>query len=370
MIEALKVIGTLSTFFLTGPSRELIETSESTTIVNDPAHQTNVQLKNILKNQHRKEIDLYESMLSESACQSLVEILRTTNPDFVIVQSTQMAPYLRVIQENTDAVIIVDLDESQFNIINRLIDLRADRVGRMMLAQWRDLVTEYQNSVVDSADAIWLASGQELENFRSAHLIEASVLKSKFAIVPNCVQWRNYFGGRFRKVKPKSLIFTAQFQYEPNLDALVFLTNELLPLLPGYTLDLVGGGLPDWVNQSSNPQIHPVGRVESVVPLLAQSEMALIPLRAGGGTRLKALEAMATGTPIISTRLGVEGLEIEDRVNVLLAENPHEFQQAVYELEQNKTLRFEITKNALELVKSKYSVEALTQVLRHSLVKL
>ncbi len=96
------------------------------------------------------------------------------------------------------------------------------------------------------------------------------------------------------------------------------------------------------------------GYVEDVRPLIASADVSVVPLRLGGGTRLKVLEAMALGTPVASTRKGAEGLDVEAGRHLLVADEPSDFAVAVVRLLAERALRDRLASHALQLVSEKY----------------
>jgi glycosyltransferase involved in cell wall biosynthesis len=100
--------------------------------------------------------------------------------------------------------------------------------------------------------------------------------------------------------------------------------------------------------------VHVTGRVEDVVPYYRQSAVCVVPLRAGGGTRLKILEAMALGRPVVSTTIGCEGLDVVDGEHLLIADNPAQFAEKTVRLLTERQLYQHIATEGRKLVVTKY----------------
>ena len=125
--------------------------------------------------------------------------------------------------------------------------------------------------------------------------------------------------------EPETLIFFGGMGYAPNVDGSSrFLVREVLPLVwavrPAVRLLLVGSNPAPEVKALAGPQVEVTGTVPAVLLYLRRAALAIVPLRSGGGTRLKILEAMAAGTPVVSTRLGAEGLDLVDREEAWLTQ--------------------------------------------------
>jgi polysaccharide biosynthesis protein PslH len=134
-----------------------------------------------------------------------------------------------------------------------------------------------------------------------------------------------------------AIVFSGNMEYHPNLSAVRFFRREIWPLLRERHPDLVWrlvGKNPDAVRAitAGDARIEVSGEVDDAVRELAKAQVAVVPLLAGSGTRLKILEAWAAGTPVVSTTIGAEGLPIRDGQHLLLADGPSQFAEAVERL--------------------------------------
>jgi len=178
--------------------------------------------------------------------------------------------------------------------------------------------------------------------------IETGVDVDYFKIIPDTEQ-------------PNSLVFTGSMDWLPNEDAMVNFIQETLPLirmqLPEVFLRIVGRKPSANLRSLAARQKHVelTGWVEDVRPFLASGAVCIVPLRIGGGTRLKIFEAMAMGKAVVSTSIGAEGLPVRDGENILLADTPGLFAQSVAHLLRDVTRRREIGLAARKLVAEKYS---------------
>ncbi|HLI54747.1 MAG TPA: glycosyltransferase family 4 protein [Acidimicrobiales bacterium] len=153
---------------------------------------------------------------------------------------------------------------------------------------------------------------------------DAEALGGRTEVVPNGVDLEGFPA---TPVPPAhSMIFSASFNYEPNIDGAVWLCEEILPRVrsevPDATLLLVGRQPHERVRRlAALPGVDAHFDVPSVFPLLAAARVALVPLRQGSGTRLKALEAMAAGRPLAGTPVGLEGLGLVDGESALMSDS-------------------------------------------------
>lgn len=156
-------------------------------------------------------------------------------------------------------------------------------------------------------------------------------------------------------------VFVGGLSWYPNTDGLLYFCKEILPQvlesLENFQLFVIGAGHSDKLQSYAQlfPQIKILGKVDDIRPLVGAAKVFIVPLRVGGGTRLKILDAMAMGKAIVSTSIGAEGLLLTNLSDILLADTPAEFASRVAEVCSNAELRQDLELNARETVKKKYS---------------
>jgi polysaccharide biosynthesis protein PslH len=140
--------------------------------------------------------------------------------------------------------------------------------------------------------------------------------------------------------------------WEPNVDGVEYFCSEVWPAIkaevPEARLRIVGRNPDRRVQKWASDSIEVTGRVPSVVEHLQQSSVVIVPLRIGGGTRLKIYEAMATAKAVISTTIGAEGLDVHHGRDIILADDPRSFAQAVIMLLRDPELRGRYEKAAAD----------------------
>ncbi len=160
--------------------------------------------------------------------------------------------------------------------------------------------------------------------------------------------------------EPYNLIFTGSMDWLPNEDAIQYFTKEIMPRIkravPGVTLTVVGRNpYPSLVELSKrDPSVVVTGRVDDVRPYMEAAAVYVVPIRIGGGTRLKIYEAMGMELPIVSTTIGAEGLPVRPGVDLLLADTPEAFAGRVVELLQDEVQAKEIGAQAAALVRERF----------------
>ncbi len=166
--------------------------------------------------------------------------------------------------------------------------------------------------------------------------------------------------------EPDTLIYPGALTYDANFDAVKYFISEIFPRVrhvrPGVRFVVTGAAPPEL--RAALPQaegVHFTGYVDDVRSLIARSWCEVVPLRQGGGTRLKVLEALALGTPVVSTPKGVEGLDLKQDEHVLIAQTPDEFAAATVRLLEEPELRSRLASAGRQIVAQKYDWSSIGQ---------
>lgn len=173
-------------------------------------------------------------------------------------------------------------------------------------------------------------------------------------------------------VQPRRLVFTGSMDWIPNEDAMVYFVREILPHIrrkePAVTLGIVGRAPTPAVRAlAREAAIEVTGTVDDVRPHVRSAALYVVPIRIGGGTRLKIFEAMAMGKAVVSTTVGAEGLPVTPGGDIVIADGPEPFANAVVDLLRNDVRRAPIERRARELVVSRYDWTAVGRDLEAAL---
>ena len=178
-------------------------------------------------------------------------------------------------------------------------------------------------------------------------------------VVPNGVDTEYFCPGDDADVDSASVVFVGTMHYQPNVDAAIHFIRNVLPLLwrdrPDVVFTAVGHSAPRELTRLAGPRVVVTGTVPDVRPFLRRAAAVVVPLRSGSGTRLKILEAMAVGRPVVSTRLGAEGLDATDGEHLVVAEEPGEFAGAVRRLLEDASSGAHLGTRARLFVEDRYS---------------
>ncbi len=198
------------------------------------------------------------------------------------------------------------------------------------------------------------AAGHVVCSSREMALLQERVPPARIAVVENGVDVASFLEIASWDGPRRRIIFVGSMDYEPNIEGALYFAQTVWPKLrsafPEWTLTLVGSRPVAAVRAlASDPTVEVTGTVPDVRPYYQEAVAAVVPLRVGGGTRLKIIEAMAAGVPVISTALGAEGLDVRPGRDILLAESEQEW-RAAFEKIRSAEFRRQLAGASHELI--------------------
>ena len=183
----------------------------------------------------------------------------------------------------------------------------------------------------------------------------------QFKVVANGVDTDYYQVNLNRFKRPAStMVWAGGMGWFPNRDAIEYFLTTIWPRLVKEKRDLglllIGAQPPDVLEKSMAPErIEATGYIPDVRPYFERSDVYIVPIRVGGGTRIKILDAFAAGIPVVSTSIGCEGLRVQDGRHLMIRDDPEDFAEAVIHLAENVELRQALASTARKLVEEQYS---------------
>jgi glycosyltransferase involved in cell wall biosynthesis len=227
----------------------------------------------------------------------------------------------------------------------------------------RNRMARYEGSACRQSARVVAVSSQDAERFRS--MFQAK----RVSEIPTGVDVASFTPPEAQRPEHKAdLVFVGSMDWLPNIDGCNYFVREVLPLIrrqrPNCTLAIVGRSPGSGVLEMarSDPGILVSGTVPDIRPYFWGSSVSVVPLRIGGGTRLKIYEAMAAQAPIVSTTIGAEGLPVVHGTNLYLADTPEAFAQHCLKLLDSESTRKQMAQNAYQMVSSRFSWENATRV--------
>jgi sugar transferase (PEP-CTERM/EpsH1 system associated) len=266
------------------------------------------------------------------------------------------------------AVIFTHNVESE--IWRRHADTEASVLKRLLYRTQHRRMLRFERRTLERFDGVLAVSDADRDTFE--HLYPGSLRKPAH-VVPTGVD-TEFFAPKPSAAASRRLVFTGSMDWLPNEDAMVFFVREVLSLIraeePDVTLSIVGRAPTPAVRKlAREPGVHVTGAVDDVRPYVDEAAVYVVPLRIGGGTRLKIFEAMAMGKAVVSTTVGAEGLPVVDGTHMMLADDPRSFARETVALIRDLDRRRQLERAARALVVSKYDWSAVAGELEQALLR-
>ncbi len=304
--------------------------------------------------------DLAIRLYSPAMHQAVRELALTVRFDVVVVEGLEMAPYLETFLRYAPyrPRIVYDAHNAEYILQRRAFrtDIQIPwrwHAALYSLIQWGKL-RHYEGRICALADHVIAVSEMDGRKLR------VLAPDTPVHVVPNGVDIAYYASSVERvAIGPRAVVFTGKMDYRPNVDAVLWFLRKVWPRvrreIPDARFYVVGRSPhPRLLAQGNLPGVFITGPVPDVRPYLYAADVFVVPMRVGGGTRLKLLEAMATRRAIVSTPLGAEGYPVKPGVHLLLAESPDEFAGAVVRLLKDAPLRRQLGEGAFAFAKASY----------------
>jgi polysaccharide biosynthesis protein PslH len=283
---------------------------------------------------------------SERLQQKIDQILK--NDTFDVIQCE--FPVMGMFQFNSTAVKIIDSHNVEYDNFKRMAKVK-NPLKKLFYHLESYKFYKEETAACRKMDALFVTSERDISIF------DVSVPAVPKYLVPNGVD-DVYFCPTQTTPRPHSMVFVGMMKYVPNYDGISFFLDEIFPkilaVFPDTTITIVGKNPPKSIANRVNKNIIITGFVEDTRPYMHEASVYVVPLRMGGGTRLKIMETLASKIPLVTTSIGCEGIDIDHCKHAMIADKPEDFANAVLELFVNKELCKKLTETGYELVMNKY----------------
>ncbi len=308
--------------------------------------------------------------LKSSAMHAKVDaVMQESSFDIVQIEGIEMARYW-MMNRATEPVepwrIVFDDHNAEYMLQRTAFESDARHVARWHGAlysfiQWKKLV-QFEKKVCETAGAVVACSSTDAAAIRALTPSQRQV-----HVIPNGVDTSHFVPSDEVCAKPlaeTALVFAGKMDFRPNIDAVTWFSSDILPLiqkhLPSTHFIIVGQKPAPRVQSLARQKgVQVTGWVPDTRPYVSDAAVYVVPLRMGSGTRLKVLEAMAMGKAIVSTSRGVEGIDVTPNRDVMVADSPPEFANAVIALLRNSEQRRALGRKARAVVQARYDWRAI-----------
>jgi len=301
---------------------------------------------------------------------ALENFLSQEDFDIIQVESIHLMSYLPIVRKaRKRPVVVCDWHNIESELMQRYSQREPGRLRRAYASRTARLMSEFEKRALRDFDAHITVSQRDAERLRTISP------DARIFVIENGVDIDFYSDLGANDESLRRLVFVGSMDYHANIDAAVNFAREVWPQVrerqPKLIFTIVGKDPAPEVRGLA--QIHGIevtGTVDDVRPFYRDASVSVVPLKVGGGSRLKILEAMAAGVPVVSTTLGAEGLEVHHDENILIADTNEQLVAAITSVIENKTRRDHLSAAGRALVSSRYDWSSLGTALHNVYEKL
>lgn len=257
-----------------------------------------------------------------------------------IADARRYAPQARIIFDTVDLHFVREAGEARV-------------AGDPEMQQKASETERLESDLIDQSDETWTVSPSE------QRLLQERWPEKSIQVISNIV---DVPGSSTPFALRRDWLFIGGFQHTPNVDAVLFFVQSIYPLvrahLPEAKFYIIGDKAPPEVVSLANEKIVVTGLLKDPAPFFDSVKLSVAPLRFGAGVKGKINQSMAFGVPVVATSVAVDGTELRDREEILVADEPEDFAQALIELYESEDLWNRLSDNGLTKTRARYSTDA------------
>ena len=273
--------------------------------------------------------------------------------DLIICEWTPYAIYLKRLNHSKSIIVAHNIET---DIWQRYEENETNFLKRAYISVQKFKMNRYEQKCFQWANGATAVTNNDARQILTCHV------DYPVQVVSNGVDL-DYFHPNSEKVTQSQLVFTGSMDWRPNQDAVQYFIKNIFPRArekcPDLKFTVVGRDPPKEIwNLDKITGVTIAGTVDDIRPYIAQAALYIVPLRIGGGSRLKILEAMAMEKPVLSTSIGAEGLDVRSGKDIFIADSPQIFAEKIITCLANKELLARVARQGRKLVMKKYGWEA------------
>lgn len=293
----------------------------------------------------------------------IIEILQNNTFDVIQFESLFVTPYIDVIKKHSKAKLVLRAPNIEHWIWFRLADECKNPIKKWYLNLLAKRLKKYELGILNKIDLLATVTEVDAENFKKLGFKKPIISVSTGIDTKILPPIDNSIYN-----KPiKDIFHLGSMNWLPNIEGVNWFIDKVFPViekeLPSITMYLAGRNMPESILNKAKENLKVIGEVDNAYDFINQHQIMIVPVRSGGGMRVKIIENLAMGKVIISTTVGAEGISVTNGENILIADNPNEFVECIKKLMNNTDLIKKISSNAIKLASEKYDANYLCKTL-------
>jgi len=287
----------------------------------------------------------------------LVEILQQNEFDIVQFELVYMSPYIETIRKYSKAKIVLRAHNIEHLIWQRIAEGTKNVLKKFYINHLVSTLQNYELSILDKFDGIIPITSEDAEFFE-AHSSQP-VFPVSFGIN------LDKFNASDKHGIENAVFHIGAMNWMPNDEGIKWFLKDVFPIIhkkiPDLKIYLAGREMPDWLKNLKVENVEVVGEVPDALEFISSKSISIAPLLSGSGIRVKIIESMAMGKAVVSTSIGAEGINYTDGENIMIADSPEDFCEAISILYLNSKESKRIGNNARKLVAEEHSTKIIIE---------
>lgn len=296
----------------------------------------------------------------------LIHKIEEINPRIIQLESIYLQEYAPAIRSHSKALLIQRLHNVEAELWQRLADDTIQGFKKYYLRKLSERIALYEKHVWNNCDALIPITKAD-EAF-----IRNTGCNTKMCVIPFGID--SATTEQTERNKDWKAYHLGAMDWQPNIEAMEWMRDEIVPeilkQIPVFSFQFAGRNMPDTFKGNNEPSFFCAGEVNDAADFISDKQILIVPLRSGSGIRIKTLEAMAAGKLVISTGVGIQGIEAQDKIHFLQADTAEEFASAVKWCMQHHESARTIAANAQQFIREEYNQSVLMNRLADFVEKL
>lgn len=321
---------------------------------------TNIYFWNTFKNLFTNEAFHISRFDSKQVKKELKNLLNNHEYDLIHLDGPFWGPYVELLRSVSSAKLVIRAHNVEHLIWKRVSDVTTNALKKWYLRIQSERLKKYEINLCNNLDAVIAISKIDQQIFKDLG-VNSPILISPAGIDLNHLKLNSNL------IKPLQFCFIGSLDWMPNLEALDWLISTLWPIAqqhhPQIKIMIAGRNMPEAIKSKQIPGVEIVGEVKNAHEFMQENGVLIVPLRSGSGMRIKILEAMALGVPILTTEIGAEGIEVTNGKELFIFNGEADFLNQVDFILNNYDAVNLARNEAFKLIESKYSNQKVVEKL-------
>jgi glycosyltransferase involved in cell wall biosynthesis len=311
---------------------------------------TDIKIKDAFFNLFSKDSYNVKRFLSKKFQKKIESVLNDKHYDAILLESLFTTPYIDCIRSKTSSPVVLRSHNIEHIVWQRRTENTENPIKKGYLNLLTNRLKDYENEAIQKVDAIITISPIDFQYTQSI------IKHNKIVNLPVGYE----FKASEKPICNKGNLFhLASMDWHPNIEGLKWFLDhvwfDIKSKVPNIKLDLAGRNMPNWVYEIEDEHIRVHGQVPSAKEFFEDNDIMIVPLLSGSGMRVKIIEGMALGKTIISTTVGVEGINVTNEKNILIADDPEKFMNYIFKCFCNQNFKESIGIEAKKLIEEEYN---------------